>query len=366
MDKNDTLKISLIIVFFGVLISGVLITINNYRSWNSVKTSVTTEYKKAETSDTQPNAENEETPGNTDGTDETTDPADLQNEGSNVNDPQNENLNTDNPAENPDGQQNTDNLGEGQNIDSYDEQQNTDNSADGQNTDTHDEQQGTDNSGDDPDNEIDQDERNSEDTDNRETNMDMEGFYITEITDDIFERIKGKSFPESCTVSRDELRYVHIRHYGFEMEVRDGELIVNAAIARDVLEIFEELYNLKYQIEKVRLIDEYDADDERSMEANNSSCFNFRTIAESDKLSNHAYGRAIDINPFYNPYVYTRSDGSRFLQPKGSDRYVDRTVDAACIIRKGDVCYNTFIKHGFKWGGDWETKKDYQHFEKTD
>ncbi|MCR5322240.1 MAG: M15 family metallopeptidase [Lachnospiraceae bacterium] len=194
----------------------------------------------------------------------------------------------------------------------------------------------------------------------------MEGFYISTITDDIFSRIQGRSYPENCTVSRDELRYVHIRHYGFEGEIRDGELIVNAAIAQDVLEIFEELYAIKYQIEKVRLIDEYGADDERSMEDNNSSCFNYRTIAESNTLSNHAYGRAIDINPFYNPYVYTRSDGSLFLQPKGSDRYVDRTVDAACIIRNGDACYNIFAKHGFTWGGDWNTKKDYQHFEKTE
>ena len=197
-----------------------------------------------------------------------------------------------------------------------------------------------------------------------EKNYDEE-FYMTEITDDILERIKGKSYPEGATVSLDDLRWCHVVHYGFDGEIHEGEIIVNKAIADDTLEIFKELFDIKYEIEKIRLIDEYDADDERSMEDNNSSSFCYRTIAETTVLSNHALGLAIDINTLYNPYVYTRKDGTLFLQPENATDYVDREKENPHFIKNGDECYNIFIAHGFTWGGDWNTKKDYQHFEKS-
>ena len=196
-----------------------------------------------------------------------------------------------------------------------------------------------------------------------EKNYDEE-FYMTEITDEIFERIKGKSYPEGATVSLDDLRWCHVVHYGFDGEIHEGEIIVNKAIAEDTLEIFKELFDIKYEIEKIRLIDEYGADDERSMEDNNSSSFCYRTIAETTVLSNHALGLAIDINTLYNPYVYTRKDGTLFLQPENAADYVDREQENPHFIKNGDECYNIFIAHGFTWGGDWNTKKDYQHFEK--
>ena len=197
-----------------------------------------------------------------------------------------------------------------------------------------------------------------------EKNYDEE-FYMSEITDEIFERIKGKSYPEGATVSLDDLRWCHVVHYGFDGEIHEGEIIVNKAIAEDTLEIFKELFDIKYEIEKIRLIDEYDADDERSMEDNNSSSFCYRTIAETTVLSNHALGLAIDINTLYNPYVYTRKDGTLFLQPENAADYVDREKENPHFIKNGDECYNIFIAHGFTWGGDWNTKKDYQHFEKS-
>jgi hypothetical protein len=190
-------------------------------------------------------------------------------------------------------------------------------------------------------------------------------FYISEITDDIFARIKGRSYPDGCTLSLGEIRYVHVLHYDFDGNITEGEIIVNTAIAEDVLEIFRELFDIEYPIEKMTLIDAYDADDERSMEDNNTSAFNYRFIAETTVLSNHALGRAIDINPLYNPYVYIRKDGSTFLQPYNAGDYVDREKDNPYYIRRNDACYNIFIEHGFTWGGDWNTKKDYQHFEKT-
>ena len=89
----------------------------------------------------------------------------------------------------------------------------------------------------------------------------------------------------------------------FDNQVHEGELVVNKDIADDVLEIFKELYESGYQIEKVRLVDEYDADDEASMSDNNSSAFNFRFISHTTKISKHGMGMAVDINTLYNPYV---------------------------------------------------------------
>ena len=189
-------------------------------------------------------------------------------------------------------------------------------------------------------------------------------FYISTITDEIFDRINGKSYPKNCPVALSQLRYVHVLHIGFDGRMHVGELIVNAQIAADVLDIFKELYRIKYPIEKLRLVDEYDADDEKSMEDNNSSAFCYRTVAESTSLSVHAYGLAVDINPLYNPYHYTRDDGSMFLQPDGSGAYLDRDQDVPYMIKQGDDCYRIFTSHGFIWGGEWNTKKDYQHFEK--
>ena len=106
--------------------------------------------------------------------------------------------------------------------------------------------------------------------------MNNNDFYISEIPDDIFEKMQGKSYKENCTVPREELRYIHILHIGFDGKTHEGELIVNKRIADAVLDIFAELYKAEYRIEKVRLIDEYNAEDELSMRDNNSSAFNFR------------------------------------------------------------------------------------------
>lgn len=188
-------------------------------------------------------------------------------------------------------------------------------------------------------------------------------FYISEITDDIFARMQGKSYKEDCTVPREDLRYVHVRHMGFDGEVKDGELVVNKAIADDVLAIFEELYKADYPIEKVRLVDEYDADDEASMSDNNSSAFNFRFISHTTRISKHGLGMAVDINTRYNPYVKT-VDGKLSIEPANGADYVDRSKDFPYKIDHEDLCYKLFKEHGFTWGGDWTHSKDYQHFER--
>ena len=189
-------------------------------------------------------------------------------------------------------------------------------------------------------------------------------FTIDTISDAVFQRMQGKSYKKDCTVPRSELRYLRLSHYDSQGKEHVGELVCNKKIASDLKEIFKELYQQKYPIERMRLIDDYDADDERSMQANNTSCFNFRTIAGSKKLSKHSLGMAIDINPLYNPYVKRSKDGKLLVQPANARKYSDRSKRWNYKLEKGDLCYRLFIKHGFKWGGSWTNSKDYQHFER--
>ena len=190
-----------------------------------------------------------------------------------------------------------------------------------------------------------------------------QGFYQQEISDSIFVRIEGKSFKENCTTPRRDLRYLKVLHYNKEGEELEGELICHKDIADDLLAIFRELHRAKYPIERMVLIDEYDADDEASMRANNTSAFNFRPASGMRRLSKHSTGMAIDINPLYNPLVKHREGRTR-VYPSTATPYIDRTQDFPYKIVKGDLCYRLFKKYGFSWGGDWRRSKDYQHFEK--
>lgn len=189
-------------------------------------------------------------------------------------------------------------------------------------------------------------------------------FTSQEISPAIFSRMENKSFPEGCTTEISNLRYIRVLHYGFDGEIHIGELVVNQMIETDILNIFKKLFDHKYPIEQMVLIDEYDADDELSMQANNSSSFNFRMVAGTTNLSKHAYGLAIDINPLYNPYVRTVK-GEELVSPSNAMEYVDRTLDCKYFIQKDDIIYKIFLQHGFTWGGDWTSSLDYQHFQKV-
>ena len=193
--------------------------------------------------------------------------------------------------------------------------------------------------------------------------MNTQPFTISPIPDDIFAKMQGKSFKDNCTVPREDLRYLKVLHVGFDGKTHIGELVVNRLIADDVLDIFKQLYEAGYEIEKIRLIDEYDADDEKSMSDNNSSAFNFRFISHTTKISKHGLGMAVDINTLYNPYVKT-VDGKLSIEPANATAYVDRSKDFPYKIDHDDLCYKLFTKYGFTWGGDWTHSKDYQHFER--
>ena len=190
-----------------------------------------------------------------------------------------------------------------------------------------------------------------------------EQFYYETLSKEIKERIDGKSYGENCDVPYEELRYVRVLYWGFDQQTHNGELIVNKAISEDIVAIFKELYESKYPIERMVLVDEYNADDNTSMEADNTSAFNYRKIDGTDRLSLHSYGLAIDINPLYNPYVRGAKD-ELIITPENGSAYADRSADCDYYIKEGDVCYNAFVKRGFTWGGEWKTQKDYQHFQK--
>ena len=192
-----------------------------------------------------------------------------------------------------------------------------------------------------------------------------DGFFEKKIDEAIFRRIKGKSFKADCTLPLEDLRYLSLLHKNIEGETKVGEMICNAYIAGDLLEIFRELYEAAYPIEKIRLVDEYDADDETSMRDNNSSCFNFRFISHTATVSKHGLGLAVDINPLYNPYVKT-VEGRQSIEPTTAEPYLDRAKDFPMKIDGNDLCRRLFVAHGFEWGGDWTGKKDYQHFEIPD
>ena len=190
-----------------------------------------------------------------------------------------------------------------------------------------------------------------------------DGFFYQPITEDVKERIYGLSYKENCTVPYEDLNYVGVLYVDFQGETQTGELICNKRIAKDLAEIFKELYENQYPIDKIRLVDEYDADDDLSCLDNNTSCFNFRVVSGTKSLSKHALGLAVDINPFYNPYV-TYPNGVERISPPGSEPYGDRSADFPYKIDYDDLCYQLFTAHGFTWGGDWKSLKDYQHFQK--
>ncbi len=166
-------------------------------------------------------------------------------------------------------------------------------------------------------------------------------------------------------ISSNDLCYVHVLHYNFDGEVTDGELICNKLIAQDLVEIFYELYISGYRIAKIRPIDEFNGDTGLSMQDNNTFCYNSQIGADTaTQSSSHAYGLAVDINPFYNPTVYYNDDGSLRIEPAGSEAYADRQSTFPYKIDENDLCLKLFKEHGFTWGGDFNSNKDYQHFQK--
>ena len=155
-----------------------------------------------------------------------------------------------------------------------------------------------------------------------------------------------------------ELRLVAVTRWGYDGEVHQGRLVVAAAQADRIVAAFRDIYAARFPIERMEPIDAYGGDDQASMAGNNTSAFNCRTVAGSARLSEHAYGRAIDVNPLRNPYV--RADGQ--VDPLSGAPFADRSRTDPGIIHEGDAAVAAFAAQGWQWGGHWSAGKDYQHF----
>lgn len=186
--------------------------------------------------------------------------------------------------------------------------------------------------------------------------------------DSVYDRIYGQSYVDNDNIGLDDLRYLKMLHVNFDGEYQVGEMIVNEDVASDVLEIFEILCAEGYEIYSMYLIDDFwagdpDDSDWYSIDANNTSCFCYRTATGSGNLSKHALGRAIDINPQQNPYVTYDSDGDAHYSHDNASSYVYDRYTGDHMITVYDRAYELFDDYGWTWGGNWSSPKDYQHFQ---
>jgi len=173
--------------------------------------------------------------------------------------------------------------------------------------------------------------------------------------------MNGLSWHPGCPVPLRDLRFVRVRYWGFDRQAHWGRLVVHADVARKVAGIFGRLYEVSYPIRRMRLVDAYGADDRTSMEHDNTSAFNCRWRAGQPGVwSQHAYGRAIDVNPRENPYVWSGG-----VSPWNGAPYVDRSNHRKGMIYHGDAVWWAFRNRSWEWGGDWTSVKDYQHFSRN-
>ena len=172
--------------------------------------------------------------------------------------------------------------------------------------------------------------------------------------------IRSGSWTPRCPVALDDLRLVSLTYWGFDGRPHVGRLVVNRDAVGAIVGALHRLYLVHFPIRRMVPVDAYGASDERSMEADNTSAFNGRLVAGSTVWSQHAYGRAIDIDPLENPEI---QDGKVF--PATAGRYVDRTLGLPGMIVAGGPAVRAFAAYGWGWGGSWHSLKDYQHFSAT-
>jgi len=184
--------------------------------------------------------------------------------------------------------------------------------------------------------------------------------FIGPVSPDMHARMNGRSWHDSPGCPEPaELALLRLDHWDFRGQVRQGQLVVARAVAREVVFVFKRIFEARFPIAQMVPIHVFGGDDNASMDANNSSAFNFRTIAGTDELSQHAFGLAIDINPVQNPWVRKK----KVLPPAGREFLERDPAVPGVIVRPGPVT-DAFDEVGWQWGGDWPGVKDYHHFQK--
>jgi hypothetical protein len=185
-------------------------------------------------------------------------------------------------------------------------------------------------------------------------------FNVELLTPERMALMKRTSWHEGCPVPLTDLRLLKITYLDYSGKSATGELIVHQELAEETESIFRELYARRFPIEKIAPVDEYGGNDDRSMEANNTSAFNCRDkTGQPGNFSNHSWGRAIDINPLTNPYVKGNT-----VFPAAGRAYLDRSKTYKGGIQANDFVVKLFQQHRWTWGGSWKDRQDYQHFEK--
>ena len=173
--------------------------------------------------------------------------------------------------------------------------------------------------------------------------------------------IAKKIWQDHCPVHLDRISVVEVSYVDFEGVVQVGELMVFDVLAESVVQIFASLFEMKFPIAQIQLINNYAGDDDKSMADNNSSAFNCRRIKGTDRYSMHSYGMAIDINPVQNPYVYKGKDGKVTIYPEEGDNYLCRDEPVKGMLTE-EVVEIFSSNHFTGWGGNW-SNPDWQHFE---
>ena len=181
---------------------------------------------------------------------------------------------------------------------------------------------------------------------------------ITPISSALAKRMTGVSWRPGCPVPLRDLRLVTAKHWGFDGQARTGRLVVHRDVAKPVLSVLRTLYLKRFPIRRMWLVDAYGASDFRSIEADNTSAFNCRRVEGTSRWSEHAYGRAIDVNPIENPYVSSAGTTSH----RASRGYLRRAPYRQGMAVEGGMLVRAFGAAGFGWGGRWAGVKDYQHF----
>jgi hypothetical protein len=177
---------------------------------------------------------------------------------------------------------------------------------------------------------------------------------IRDVPDDVVAR---STWSPQCPVSLDELRYLTMTFWGFDDRPHTGEMIVHASVAQDIVEVFRAVYEARFPIEEMRVVAAGELDLPPTGDGNNTTAFVCRTRVEGTSWSRHAYGLAVDVNPFHNPYV--RGD---LVVPELASAYTDRSWARAGMVLPGDAVTAAFGSIGWGWGGDWRSAKDWMHF----
>jgi D-alanyl-D-alanine carboxypeptidase-like protein len=169
-----------------------------------------------------------------------------------------------------------------------------------------------------------------------------------------------RSWRPGCPVGPSQLRLLRVSHWDFRGRPHVGELVVRSTEARDVVSVFRKLYAARFPVRRIRKVDAYGGNDDRSMAADNTSAFNCRFVAGTTRWSAHSLGLAIDVNPVENPYIHGGT-----VSPPAGRRYVDRSRARPGMAVGNNVLVRAFASIGWSWGGRWSEPVDYQHFSAT-